>query len=666
MATDIKVSELNEITSNKDVNQIIVNDRQNASDSGVTKKIQVSNLLTANMVREVNIQNLAVTSSKLSEQAVTCNKIQNKSITCNQIKDRTICSELITCNTILPNNINTSEQFTFNSVVGTVCFTAPTVNAESCLKVTTGNVGINGINYTFPTSEVPGYFLKTDGGGGLTWAEAAPGAGTSLVFEQIFPVGTIIPYAGSSTVPNDKWLVVDGSQKTFDGIAYPALSAVLGTTWGPRYTDAAGTIGNESSTGRYFTLPNLGGRVVVGTGTGYDVNGTSCAITQGLTGGEYTHTLSQSAIPAHQHLSPWAHDTKTNCNRNICDSILAAGKLVQGPSSHTIDTPGELGSYGMVDPASVAQGHTHEADYAAFTTRQSHQLKEDVQVAHNNMQTYVGTRYIIKAKNDNIQEFAVSVGQGLSATDGTGAQTTTLDLSSTNIGIKANEEQFNFDGSNKLTLRDPVKLSSPTLGEFSAVEACAGGTIPGLVNQGQNYLRAWTQTTGCLNYTEDGTSFVCIGNGSTGATYYPENTTASKTCAKICFQQPGIYNVCYTGPSVEWEHLAYMCASVGGANIIGKDMCGNIVVSDHTTNVGAGNDGQNIGFNRTIYVDQPGCAYIFQRIINGCGFMGYGYGSTSFDGIAACSIFGQLKITRMNHLNSCMTPTTAAMTSFFA
>ena len=613
MATDIKVSELNEITSNKDVNQIIVNDRQNSSDSGVTKKIQLSNLLTASMVREVNIKNLAVTADKLGEQAVTCNKIQNKSITCNQIKDRTICSELISCNTILPNNINTSEQFTFNSVIGTVCFTSPTVNAENCLKVTTGNVGINGINYTFPSSEVPGYFLKTDGGGGLTWAEAAPGAGTSLVFEQIFPVGTIIPYAGSSTVPNDKWLVVDGSQKTFDGTAYPALSAVLGTTWGPRYTDAAGTIGNESSTGRYFTLPNLGGRVVVGTGTGYDVNGTSCAITQGLTGGEYTHTLSQSAIPAHHHLSPWATDNCATRNRSVTDSILNAGKLVQ--HGGTIDTPGEIGSYGLVDVDTSVIGTTNTTDYGACTTRQTHQIKEDVQVAHNNMQTYVGTRYIIKAKNDNIQQYAVTVGQGLSATDGTGAQTTTLDLSSTNIGIKANEEQFNFDGSNKLTLRDPVKLSSPTLGEFHAVEACAAQTIIPLVTQGQDYLRAWSQTTGCLNYTEDGTSFVCIGNGNAGATYFPENTTAAKTCAKICFQQPGIYKVCYSGPSIEWEHLAFMCASVGGANIIGKDICGNIVTSDHTTNVGAGNDGQNIGFNRTIFVDQPGCAFIYQRLI---------------------------------------------------
>ena len=39
MATDIKISELNEITANDDINYIIVNDRENAGDEGITKKI---------------------------------------------------------------------------------------------------------------------------------------------------------------------------------------------------------------------------------------------------------------------------------------------------------------------------------------------------------------------------------------------------------------------------------------------------------------------------------------------------------------------------------------------------------------------------------------------------------------------------------------------------
>ena len=55
MATDIKISELNQITSNSDLNQLIINDRENAGDTGITKKIQICNLLTSNIVKTDNI-----------------------------------------------------------------------------------------------------------------------------------------------------------------------------------------------------------------------------------------------------------------------------------------------------------------------------------------------------------------------------------------------------------------------------------------------------------------------------------------------------------------------------------------------------------------------------------------------------------------------------------
>ena len=52
MATDIKISELNEITSNNDINHIIINDRENPGDEGITKKIKLENFLTPNIVQE--------------------------------------------------------------------------------------------------------------------------------------------------------------------------------------------------------------------------------------------------------------------------------------------------------------------------------------------------------------------------------------------------------------------------------------------------------------------------------------------------------------------------------------------------------------------------------------------------------------------------------------
>lgn len=43
------------------------------------------------------------------------------------------------------------------------------------------------------------------------------------------------------------------------------------------------------------------GKVLIGAGTGYDSNGNSMTFTGGATGGEYTHTLTESEMPSHTH-----------------------------------------------------------------------------------------------------------------------------------------------------------------------------------------------------------------------------------------------------------------------------------------------------------------------------------------------------------------------------
>ena len=75
MATDIKISELNEITQNSDFNQVIVNDRESSGDSGITKRINLDNFLTPSLVKTDNIANLNITTDKLNTNAVTFDKI---------------------------------------------------------------------------------------------------------------------------------------------------------------------------------------------------------------------------------------------------------------------------------------------------------------------------------------------------------------------------------------------------------------------------------------------------------------------------------------------------------------------------------------------------------------------------------------------------------------
>jgi hypothetical protein len=234
MASDIRISELNEINVNSDVNEIIINSRESSNDTGISKKIQVSNLLTDSIVKTNNITNSAVTNTKLAGQAVTADKIADKSITNAQIKARTIGNDLLADNAVDNRALDNDSDYTVRGITATSSVASPAVQVSNRLSVSTGQVTINSIPYNFPATEVPRNFLRTDGSGNLTWAEAVPGDGTALVFSDTSPVGTIIPWAGGqSSIPDDKWINLF-SERRFLGSAYPELRDLLGTQWGPR------------------------------------------------------------------------------------------------------------------------------------------------------------------------------------------------------------------------------------------------------------------------------------------------------------------------------------------------------------------------------------------------------------------------------------------------
>ena len=424
MATDIKISELNQITVNSDLNQLIINDRESAGDTGITKKIQISNLLTPNIVKTDNITDCAVITSKINDKAVTAGKIADNTITSSQITCCGITNSSLATNSVDNRTVNNSDNFTFNCVTAATNVTTPLATVTS--KLTVGAIGggktvsLNGINYDFPPTEVPNYFLQTDGSGNLTWEEAVPGDGTALVFSEISPVGTIISWAGAALPSDGKWLECNGT--TFDGTDFPELSSVLGDTWGIH-------------SGVNYYLPDLKGRVAVGAGTGNDGTA-SCAFTFGDEGGKYNHTLTVSEMPSHSHnINTSAIFSTRDDPPNDTVDLIVGSKRATASSCH----PGSSCLNSISNYINTSGGNSY----------------------HNNIQPYAVTRYIIKALPDDIQQFGMNVGPGLSALNASGGQTASIDLSSSEIGLKVTDD-FQFDGSGRLTLNDNVSASSIT------------------------------------------------------------------------------------------------------------------------------------------------------------------------------------------------------------
>jgi microcystin-dependent protein len=96
------------------------------------------------------------------------------------------------------------------------------------------------------------------------------------------PTGATIDFAGS--VAPSGFLMCDGS--AVSRTTYAALFGVLGTTWGP---------GDGSTT---FNVPDMRGRVVIGSGQGVGlINRLLAAL-----GGEESHQLTIAELAAHTHV----------------------------------------------------------------------------------------------------------------------------------------------------------------------------------------------------------------------------------------------------------------------------------------------------------------------------------------------------------------------------
>lgn len=193
----------------------------------------------------------------------------------------------------------------------------------------------------------------------LVSAPFALTANTAMTAVHGTPPGTIAVWCGSGDVP-EGWLACNGGSvlRTADPNApntpaYPELFAAIGTTWG------AG-----ASPGATFSLPNFGGRALVGenvSSPGTDANTAGQtpanaglrAMNLGALLGAETHTLSIAELPAHTHSNFDSYATGTD--NESAGAISPAPYANSNNFTRTTDSAGGGEAHPNMQPSIVMQ-----------------------------------------------------------------------------------------------------------------------------------------------------------------------------------------------------------------------------------------------------------------------------------------------------------------------
>lgn len=158
------------------------------------------------------------------------------------------------------------------------------------------------------------------------------------------------------------WMFCEGQSLPIAN--FSAIFSLLGTMYG----------GNGTTT---FNLPDLRGRVPVGVGQGPGLP----SITQGQMAGTAAHTLSLAEMPAHNH----AATIQARLNGSA-DGPTTASPSNAYPATGTRAAPMD-NIYAATNPT-VAMGTSAVSATATIANAGNSQ-------PHNNMQPYLGIRYII-------------------------------------------------------------------------------------------------------------------------------------------------------------------------------------------------------------------------------------------------------------------------------
>ena len=302
------------------------------------------------------------------------------------------------------------------------------------LTIESGKMKLRNQDYTWPSPSLgdAGRYLQTDSQGNLSWAAVAGGSGSvnlsTLVFNDIVPVGTIMPWAGTSLPADDKWKFCDGSQVS--NATYPQLASLLGTKYG------SASSGNTK-------LPDIRGKVPVGASGTFSVGRTggssgSTVSISGTTGGT---ALTINQMPAHTH----------DVRGQVTDEKGFGNYTRYSRSSSSVFNS-------KLTSDSVGNNQPHYHSFSGSDTI-------------SNYQPYVTTQYIIKVLPDDVQQVSITAGNGINVKNASNQDTNTLDLFSTSINVKVNANHFKFNNSGLLELKTPVVSQASITSQINNAKA---------------------------------------------------------------------------------------------------------------------------------------------------------------------------------------------------
>lgn len=194
--------------------------------------------------------------------------------------------------------------------------------------------------------------------------------------------GIVIPFAGT-TAPQG-WMLCDGS--AVSRTTYAALFAVIGTTYGE---------GDGETT---FNIPNLAGRVVIGSSQSHAL---------GTTGGSETVTLTTDQLPAHVHEVP-----QHGHGNDIAVKTPVLSHNITAQPMYKYNKPNSSKAYSIARTNAINGTSTQTASRTTDVSVADHDVELDVggsispcdsfdsgsyggNSSHNNMQPYTSINYLI-------------------------------------------------------------------------------------------------------------------------------------------------------------------------------------------------------------------------------------------------------------------------------